>query len=113
MDLRRLLGAAAAAPSTSVNEARTLQQQGALLIDVRERREWAGGHVPGARHIPLGQLPQAARALPGDRDLLLICQSGNRSARATELLQRAGFSRATNVAGGMSAWSRAGLPVTR
>ena len=101
------------APTASVTEAQSRQQRGALVIDVRERGEWTRGHVPGARHIPLGQLAQAAATLPADRDLLLICQSGNRSARATELLQRAGFSQATNVAGGMGAWSRAGLPVTR
>ncbi len=111
--LRRLFGTAAATPSTGVTEARAQQQQGALIIDVRERGEWAGGHVPGARHIPLGQLAHAASSLPADRDLLLICQSGNRSARAVELLQQAGFNRATNVAGGMVAWARAGLPVTR
>ena len=111
--LRRLFGATAGAPSLGVTEAQAQQQQGALLIDVRERSEWASGHVPGAQHIPLGQLAQRTSSLPRDRDLLLICQSGNRSARAVELLQRAGFSRATNVAGGMLAWSRARLPVTR
>ncbi len=109
----RLFGAAAGTPSASVTEAQARQQQGALVVDVRERHEWTSGHVPGARHIPLGRLAQAAASLPTDRDLLVICHSGNRSARATDLLQRAGLSRATNVAGGMLAWSRAGLPLTR
>ena len=92
-----------------VTEAKRRHDSGALLIDVREPDEWFLGHAPGATHIPLGSLSQHIAELPRDRDLLLICRSGNRSGTAQELLVRQGFSRAVNVSGGMLAWTRAGL----
>lgn len=105
------------APATSavdVTEAqRRLDRRAALLIDVREPDEWQEGHVAGARHIPLGDLPARLAEVPRDRDVLLFCRSGNRSGRATALLRERGYERALNVAGGIAAWQRAGLPVTR
>lgn len=94
-------------------EARRRQRAGALLVDVREPDEWAAGHAAGTVHIPLGQLVLHQAELPRDREVLLICASGNRSAAATELLRRVGHPQATNVAGGTKAWTRAGLPVAR
>lgn len=94
-------------------EAQRRQQAGALLVDVREPDEWAAGHAAGAVHIPLGQLASRARELNKDREVLLICASGNRSSLATDLLRRSGHSRAMNVAGGTRAWVRAGLPLER
>ena len=83
----------------------------ALLIDVREPDEWRQGHAPGATSIPLAQLSARLATLPRDRDILLICRSGNRSSVAQDLLARAGFERTINVQGGMIAWQRHGLPV--
>jgi len=111
--MRPVFGTSAAIPALSATEAFALWRQGALVIDVRERVEWDSRYVPGARHIPLGQLAAAAASVPTDRDLLLLCHSGTRSPCAVNLLQRAGFNRATNVLGGMLAWSRARLPVIR
>lgn len=109
--LGRLFGSSTAA-SVSVQEARERQQAGALIVDVREADEWAGGHVPGARHVPLSRFNETARALPKDTELLVICRSGNRSARATTALREAGFN-AVNVSGGMIAWQRHALPIKR
>jgi rhodanese-related sulfurtransferase len=83
----------------------------AVLIDVRERDEVAAAKVPGALHIPLGQLAHRTQELPPDKELLLFCRSGNRSAVAAELLTRKGMSPVYNVAGGIIAWNRAGLPL--
>ena len=94
-----------------VRVAHDRQQRGALLVDVREPDEWQAEHAIGAQHLPLGSLPRHIEALPRDRDLLLICRSGNRSGRAVALLSQHGFGRAFNVTGGMQAWARAGLPV--
>ena len=77
------------------------------LIDVREPKEWAGGHAPDAVHIPLGKL--SVDALPPGETYYLICGSGNRSGSATKALRKAGID-AVNVAGGMIAWQRVGLP---
>lgn len=91
-------------------EAKELLAGGAVLVDVREPVEWDAGHAPGARHIPLGKLEGRLRQVPSDRRIVVVCRSGNRSARATTLLARAGRD-AVNLDGGMHAWAKAGLPV--
>ncbi|MBA3826579.1 MAG: rhodanese-like domain-containing protein [Ktedonobacterales bacterium] len=82
-----------------------------LVVDVREPDEWAAGHIAGARHIPLGQLAAHVGEMPKDRDIVLVCHMGMRSERATQLLRRAGFDRATNMTGGMDAWEGQHLPI--
>lgn len=84
----------------------------ALLVDVRTREEWKSGHAPDAKHISLASLEQQMPRIPRDRTVLAICATGSRSARATAFLQRAGYD-ARNVKGGMRAWARAGLEVTK
>jgi rhodanese-related sulfurtransferase len=83
---------------------------GAVLLDVREPEEWEAGHAPGARHIPLGQLPDLMGDLGRADPIVVICRSGARSALATEWLMTAGFE-AANLVGGMQAWAQAGLTV--
>jgi len=83
---------------------------GTTVLDVREQHEWDGGHVPGAVHLPLGELVARVAELPTGGRLLVVCHSGGRSARATEWLNQAGYD-AVNLAGGMVDWARAGLPV--
>jgi len=82
----------------------------ALLIDVRETWEYARGHAAGAKNIPLSQLGQRVREIPRDRDVLLICQSGNRSMQAANYLVKQGVTRVTNVTGGTTIWRAHGLP---
>jgi rhodanese-related sulfurtransferase len=84
---------------------------GAWLLDVRENDEWAAGHAPGARHIPLGELSARAGEVPRDQVVYVICRSGARSARAAQALTAAGWE-AINVAGGMQDWAAAGRPMT-
>jgi sulfur dioxygenase len=83
------------------------------LVDVREPEEFTGplGHVPGALLLPLGRLSEAAPRLDRDRPIVTICRAGGRSAQATVLLQRAGFSKLANLAGGMLRWRAQGLTV--
>ena len=83
----------------------------AYLVDVREPDEWLAGHVPGALHIPLGELN--ARYMEIDRApaLYVICRSGNRSDHAARALAGAGW-QAHNVSDGMIGWHAAGRPMT-
>jgi len=74
------------------------------LIDVREPSEFAVGHVPGAINMPLGTLPGAAAQMDRDAAIIVICQSGNRSVRASKRLLKAGFTNVRNVVGGTGAW---------
>ena len=84
-----------------------------VLVDVREHGEWAGGHAPMARHIPLGNVGTSLADLGRQgKPIAFICQSGGRSGSACKAAGRAGVS-ALNVKGGMGAWTRAGLPVQR
>lgn len=112
--LTRFLSPSTAIQADSVDpsEAQRRQQAGALLVDVRESDEWQRGHASGAKHVPLGQLKGRLGELPPGREVLLICQSGARSASAQRVLLAQGF-QATNVRGGTSAWNRAGLPIAR
>ncbi len=87
-------------------------QRGELvLVDVRGASEYQSGHVPGARHIPLGALPSRAPELPRDRPVALHCQGGTRSPIAVSVLRSAGFENVFDVSGGLDEWRRAGLPV--
>ena len=99
-----------ARPKASPEQARQLQEQGAILLDVREGAEWRAGHAPGARHIPLSRIPARIKDLPPQRTVITVCRSGHRSAGAAALLARQGRE-VVSLTGGMHAWARAGLPV--
>lgn len=116
--LALLIGCAAlsvgATGAVDVRQGAALQSQGALLLDVRTPGEFAQGHAPGARLIPLDQIGRRLAELGAkDRAIALICRSGNRSGQAQSILEQAGFTKTVNVLGGMIAWERAGLPVVK
>jgi len=95
-----------------VAEAYRLRESGALVLDVRQPDEWASGHIPGATLIPLDQLPNRLGELPRDQSIVVVCRSGNRSAQGRDVLLGAGFTSVTSMAGGMTDWIAASLPVT-
>ena len=74
-----------------------------FVLDVREDDEVAGWAFPGAHHIPLGQLAERAAELPTDRQIVVICHSGVRSASAADALDRGGLT-AANLVGGVVGW---------
>jgi len=82
------------------------------VLDVREPDEWNGelGRIPGAHHLPLGELRARLGDLPRDRPIVAVCRSGGRSAEASLILEQAGFTRAANMNGGMLRWHALGLP---
>lgn len=81
------------------------------IVDVREDEEVAEGMIPGAIHIPLGQLSARAGELDRERPVITVCRSGRRSDHAAKQLEAAGFDAAT-MGGGMVAWQSAGLPTS-
>jgi rhodanese-related sulfurtransferase len=89
-----------------------LAARSAVAVDVREHSEWNAGHIRGAVHIPLAQLPSRMGQLPSDKTIVTVCQSGHRSAAAARMLTGAGHD-VLNLRGGLSAWVRAGLPLSR
>lgn len=80
-----------------------LEKEKLFLLDVREQDEWEAGHIEGAKHIPLGELGLRMGELPGDKELILVCRSGNRSGLACEYMESLGYD-VTNMTGGMLAW---------
>ncbi|RMG55780.1 MAG: rhodanese-like domain-containing protein [Gammaproteobacteria bacterium] len=86
-----------------------------LLLDVREANEVAEGRIKGARHIPLGALRQRMQELEQwkDRDVIVYCRSGNRSAQASDILCKAGFQHVHNLKGGVLAWQNENLPLVK
>jgi rhodanese-related sulfurtransferase len=98
--------------SVRVDQALDLLEDGAVLVDVREKDEWRSGHAPQARHIPLGRLETESRRLPRETPVVVMCASGMRSRGAAAQLRAAGY-RATSLSGGLAAWRTAGGRVTR
>jgi hydroxyacylglutathione hydrolase len=84
-----------------------------LVVDVRQASEFVDGHVAGAWHIGAGELPGRLADLPRDRPIAAICAAGYRASVAASLLDAAGFTNVSWVAGGNDAWQAAGLPVER
>ena len=82
----------------------------AHLLDVREPVEWTAGHIEGAQHIPMNDVPARVAELPDDGHIYVICKGGGRSAQVTAYLEQSGRP-ATNIAGGMLAWATAGRPM--
>jgi rhodanese-related sulfurtransferase len=96
-------------PEIDVVELAALRDAGAPVIDVREDDEFAEAHVPGAVHLPLGEVPARVAEVPADGTVYVICARGGRSAKAVEHLRGAGLD-AVNVVGGTLAWIDAGYP---
>jgi hydroxyacylglutathione hydrolase len=84
-----------------------------IVLDVRERVEWEGGHIAGALNVPLGHLTDRVAELDRDRPLVLHCQSGGRSSVAASVLRAHGFSNVINLTDGFAGWQRRGLPIER
>jgi hydroxyacylglutathione hydrolase len=79
------------------------------VLDVRDRDEFASGHIPGSLHIPYGDLVERVTELPRDRTIATICTGGKRSGLAASLLRREGFEQVIHVAhGGVGTWRRLG-----
>ena len=96
----------------SAQEAREKIDGGSVqVIDVRTPGEYAGGHVPGAINIPHMSVMGRKAELAADKELVFICQLGQRSALACEFAAAAGFKELFNVEGGTEAWIKAGFAV--
>lgn len=87
----------------------------ARLIDVREPHEYVGelGHIDGSELVPLATVANAASSWDREKDVVVVCRSGARSAQAARSLVALGFTRVMNLRGGMLAWNQAKLPIVQ
>ncbi len=95
----------------SVAQAAQAQKDGAFVLDVRQLEEWAQGHISGATLIPLEELPNRLSEVPRNREVVVVCRTGIRSAEGRDVLKSAGFTRVTSMAGGLTQWQAQGLPL--
>lgn len=97
-------------PTTTVELLPALLPTDITVLDVRELEEWDAGHIDGAVHVPLSELPQRLAELDDERPVLCVCAVGGRSAQAVVFLRSRDFD-AVNLHGGMLAWGNAGRPI--
>ena len=108
----RLRGYQPVSPIDSVN---LINHEDAIVLDVRENKEYQGGHILNSIHIPQSALAKRITELEKykSRPIIVGCRSGNRSAFACGLLKKQGFENVYNLSGGVMAWQNANLPLTR
>lgn len=94
----------------TVAEAAAKRNAGAFVLDVRQPDEWNEYHIPGSTLIPLDQLEARLNEVPTDKEVVVVCRSGNRSQPGRDVLKKAGFKQVTSMAGGLKEWKAAGLP---
>jgi rhodanese-related sulfurtransferase len=82
-----------------------------FVLDVRTPKEFAEGHVPGAVNVPYDQVASQLAQIPKDKDVVLYCRSGRRTALAGEVLKANGYSKLEHLQGDMQAWLKDGRPV--
>ena len=82
----------------------------AVLLDVREADEWEAGHVEGAVHVPMNEIPGRTGELSADVNIVVVCKVGSRSAQVAAWLNHQGYC-AYNLAGGLMAWAAARRPL--
>ncbi len=86
-----------------------------LILDVRDPKEYAAGHLPRARHIPVGELSKRVQEIGKykDKPVILTSAAGPRGGGAARLLKQAGFTQVYRLKGGLAAWEQASLPLEK
>lgn len=101
-----------ALPATiTVEEAYTKYQNGAFVLDVRTQEEWNEFHAPNTTLIPLDQLASRLNEVPQDKEIVVVCRSGNRSQQGRDILLNAGYKQVTSMTGGLNEWRSKGYPI--
>ncbi len=100
----------------SILQATQMLNQGkTIIVDVRDAAEFAAGYVRDAKNIPLKELPQRVAELEKfkSKAVVVMCQEGMRSSKATTQLKKAGFNEVYSLSGGLTAWQAQGLPTVK
>ena len=104
-------GTASLPAAISVEEAYSKYQNGAFVLDVRTQEEWNEFHAPNTTLIPLDQLQARLSEVPADKEIVVVCRSGNRSQQGRDILLAAGYKQVTSMTGGLNEWRSSGYPV--
>lgn len=100
---------------TPAEATRLINKEGALVIDIRPKKEWDTGRITGALHMPLADLDRRIDEIKADKDkpLIVVCNLGQAAGTATRKLQAAGFTQAVRLKGGMTEWRGQNMPVVK
>jgi len=100
---------------SSAQAVQLINREKAVVIDVCEPEEFAAGHIGGAKNVPLAQLEERLPGLVKNKTLplILVCAKGMRAQRASAVAQKLGYDKAQPLAGGLTAWREANLPVEK
>ena len=92
-----------------------INREDALVLDVRETTAFAGGHLLGAKNMPLASIEARAGELDKHKakPVIVVCGDGSRASKAATILREKGFANVVNLSGGFAAWQQAGLPVVK
>ena len=105
-------GATTSLPAAiNVDQAYEKYQAGAFVLDVRTQEEWDEYHAPNTTLIPLDQLVARLNEIPRDREIVVVCRSGNRSQQGRDILLEAGFKQVTSMNNGLKEWRSKGYPI--
>ena len=104
-------GNASLPTAISVEDAHTKYQNGAFVLDVRTQEEWNEYHAPNTTLIPLDQLQARLSEVPQDKEIVVVCRSGNRSQQGRDILLAAGYKQVTSMTGGLNEWRSKGYPI--
>jgi rhodanese-related sulfurtransferase len=96
--------------AVSVQEAADRRDQGVFVLDVRQPEEWVEYHIPNSTLIPLEELSGRLSEIPQDREIIVVCRTGNRSVQARDILLSAGFTHVASMTGGLLEWRARGYP---
>lgn len=109
---RRMLGFKEVSPTDAI---RHINKDDAVVLDVREDKEYAEGHISNALHIPVGVIDKRLQELEPykSKPIIVYCRSGDRAARASTILRKQGFESVYKLNGGILAWKAANLPVSK
>ena len=94
---------------------RMINKEGAVVLDIRPKKEWDTGHITGATHIPLNDLDRRLAELKGkeDKAIIVVCNMGQTAGAATKKLKAAGFNNPIRRSGGMNEWRGQNMPVVK
>jgi len=113
-EIQKLIGAGGAELGT-LEATRLMNQGSTLILDVRDGEEYAAGHLPRARHIPIRELSKRVDEIAKfkNKPVLVTCKSGTRAGAACRFLKQAGFANVYQLKGGLAAWQQASLPIEK
>jgi len=95
------------------NLVKMVNHEDAVILDVRDKKDFGLGHISGAVHMPFSSLDQRATELDADKPIILVCKMGQLSSAAGKKLKALGFENVRRLSGGMAEWNASGLPIVK